>query len=160
MISPAVLNIACSCAECNAFLRPISESSTPQSSDKKHIKNNLEDLYSPLVLDVSRKNSIMTAPTAAFVPFVPTTPGLLRCTHATCTERIAVVTGTLSGTALCQQHEMELRGSVRDMMEDWISKEAEEQATAPSVVPARKTSIWEDAALNRAKMWARDSWRV
>lgn len=46
------------------------------------------------------------------------------------------------------------------MMEDWISKEAEEQVTAPSVLPARKTSIWEDAALKTAKMWARGSWRV
>lgn len=110
MITPAALNISCSCTEFNAFLRPISESSTPQSSDKKHTKSKLEDLYSPLVIDASRKSSIMTASTAAFVPYVPTTPGLLQCTHATCTERVAAVPGTLSGNVLCQQHEMELRG--------------------------------------------------
>ncbi|KAH5011582.1 hypothetical protein HBH69_145110 [Parastagonospora nodorum] len=164
MITTAALNISCSCTECNSFLRPISESTTPQGSGKEQTKSKIQDLYSPLEIDADYASreymSIMTAFTAPFVPFVPTTPGLLHCTHVICTERIPVVPGTLNGTALCKPHERELRGSVRDMMQDWVSKEAEKQATAPSVLRARKTSIWEDAALNRAKMWARHSWRV
>ncbi|EAT80026.1 hypothetical protein SNOG_12728 [Parastagonospora nodorum SN15] len=97
MITTAALNISCSCTECNSFLRPISESTTPQGSGKEQTKSKIQDLYSPLEIDADHASreymSIMTAFTAPFVPFVPTTPGLLRCTHVISTERIPVVPG-------------------------------------------------------------------
>lgn len=161
MISVATpLNVSCSCTECNTFLQPISHMTTPRTSNKERdlerTKNKLDDLFSPLIINKSRRAPSIFIPSNWNLPvpspFVPRTPGLGCCTHATCSEQITMASGISYRNLLCSRHSDELRGSVKEMVESWAGKEAERQATRPMKWTTRQPSVGEDEKLKRTRV--------
>lgn len=134
--SASSLNIACSCTACT-FLQPFPPShmtsiSTPNNEvERMSTKNTSKRVRPALSIWTSpssmHSRSMSTSSLPSYVssspdnvescmePF-PRTPGLRRCTHITCSERIALPDSLSQRTRLCQRHGKELRHSVRQMM--------------------------------------------
>jgi hypothetical protein len=147
MISTATqLNISCSCTECNIFLRPISYMNVPNKAhDIARTKTRLTNLRSTLPI-ITTLTSMKSYPSASTIslptisPFVPKTPGLLRCTHASCIARIPVTAGFSYGNTLCHRHNADLRNSVKVMVESWAGNLVEKRVARPAALILRQIS--------------------